>query len=152
MPVIIRKARADDVAACITIRGNTRQNPMAVSDLASVGVTETSWKRASENGELIGFICEFQRQLVGFTFRDTHSGEVMVLAMLAEYEGKGLGKRLLRGLMQSLISAGHSRLWLYASPNTEIRANGFYRHQGWRPTGEVDQHGDEVLEFLGPLD
>jgi hypothetical protein len=35
--------------------------------------------------------------------------------------------------------------WLGASRNPATRAYGFYRALGWRPTGETDRHGDEVL-------
>ncbi|MER2177626.1 MAG: GNAT family N-acetyltransferase, partial [Stenotrophomonas maltophilia] len=28
-----------------------------------------------------------------------------------------------------------------------VRSHGFYRHLGWRPTGEIDSLGDEVLEL-----
>lgn len=70
---------------------------------------------------------------------------MVVLAVLPEYEGRGVGKRLLGEVVGELRALGHRRLWLAAAPDPAIRAHGFYRSQGWRPTGEVDGIGDEIL-------
>ena len=72
----------------------------------------------------------------------------MVLALLPEYESKGIGKELLRLAMNKLHSLGHNRLFLGSADDPNVRSYGFYRHLGWRPTGQRDSHGDEVLEYI----
>lgn len=58
-------------------------------------------------------------------------------------------RRLLEAMVGDLNALGHRRVWLAASPDPTIRAHGFYRAQGWRPTGQVDAIGDEILELHG---
>ena len=76
-----------------------------------------------------------------------NTGEVLVLALLPEYEGHGLGKNMLALVTDKLFSFGIDKLWLAASPNSEIRAHGFYRHLGWVLTGMIEKNKDEVLEY-----
>ena len=71
----------------------------------------------------------------------------MVLALLPEYENRGLGRQLLGTVVQQLRDNGHRRLFLGCSPNPSRRSFGFYRHLGWRSTGTSDRFGDEVLEL-----
>jgi GNAT superfamily N-acetyltransferase len=71
---------------------------------------------------------------------------------LPEYEGIGVGRRLLEQMVQHLRSLGHGRLFLGCSADPGVRSYGFYRHLGWRATGETDAHGDQVLELLMPED
>ena len=70
-----RKAVPGDSAECIVLRGRTRQNSVSAGRLASLGITAESW---------------------GFT------GEVVVLAVLPEFEGQGIGKTLLSKVVQDL--------------------------------------------------
>ena len=89
-------------------------------------------------------------ELVGYCFGDRRSGEVVVLALLPAWEGQGLGARLLSLVVDGLRSEGFERLFLGCSADPASRSHGFYRHLGWRPTGERDGHGDEVLELRVP--
>lgn len=61
------------------------------------------------------------------------------------HEGRGIGSNLLARVVEWLRSAGFSTLWLAASPDAGTRAYGFYRSLGWRPNGEIDENGDEIL-------
>ncbi len=79
MPVVYRPAVPADAAACIDLRGRTRENAFSAEQLAALGITVKSWAAGIAQG--------------GF------------------------------------------------------RSHGFYRHLGWRPTGEIDDLGDEVLEL-----
>ena len=85
--------------------------------------------------------------VIGFCSGDSETGEVLVLAVLPEYEAKGIGKRLLSHVIECLQSAGCSRLWLAATPDPHIRAHGFYRALGWRPSGEQLENEDDILEY-----
>jgi GNAT superfamily N-acetyltransferase len=70
-----------------------------------------------------------------------------VLALLPAHEGQGVGRQLLARVVDRLLAAGHGRLFLGCSADPASRSHGFYRHLGWRSTGSVDAHGDEVLEY-----
>lgn len=98
-----------------------------------------------DNGLFIGFVVESEGKVVGFTFGDSESGEVLVVAVLAGFENQGLGSRLLDLVCTELFALGHTRLWLAASATPVVRAYGFYRRLGWHPTGTLNDDGDEIL-------
>lgn len=70
-----------------------------------------------------------------------------MLALLPAYEGQGLGRRLLLRTMALLHEQGHRQLFLYCAADPNVRSHGFYRHLGWRGTGQIDGHGDERLVY-----
>jgi ribosomal protein S18 acetylase RimI-like enzyme len=138
----------DDAAACIDLRGRTRQNAVSAARLAAVGITEASWAEEVRTHKLPGYVCSVDDKMVGYCFGDAETGEVVVLALLPEYEDQGIGKELLRLAMSGLRSRGHERLFLGCSDDPATRSYGFYRHLGWRSTGVMDSNGDEVLEYF----
>jgi len=148
MSVSFRPALPSDIAACIDLRGRTRENAVSAARLAELGITETSWSGQVRDGELPGFVAESGGVLAGYCFGDARSGEIVVLALLPEHEGRGLGRALLDRTVAHLRGLGYRRLFLGCSDNPAHRSHGFYRRLGWRPTGERDGHGDEVLELL----
>jgi len=72
----------------------------------------------------------------------------VVLALLPEFENRGIGRALLGRMVYQLASLGKTRLFLGCSRNPQHRSYGFYRHLGWRSTGTFDGHGDEVREYF----
>lgn len=148
MTIHYRPARPDDAAACIDLRGRTRENAFSATQLAELGITADSWAEGIAQGDFIGHIAEDNGILVGYGFADRDSGEVLVLALLPDYEGRGIGQRLLQEVIELARAAGHGRLFLACSADPRSRSYGFYRHLGWRATGEVDEAGDEILELV----
>lgn len=147
MPIHYRPALPADAAACIDLRGRTRENAFSAAQLAELGITVDSWAAGIAEGDFIGRIAEDDGTLVGFGFADRDSGEVLVLAVLPDHEDQGIGQRLLQEVIVLARAAGHARLFLACSADPRSRSHGFYRHLGWRPTGEVDEAGDEILEL-----
>jgi GNAT superfamily N-acetyltransferase len=145
-----RPAAPEDAPACIALRGRTRQNAIPVAQLAAYGITAASWAEGIRSGDTPGHVCLQGDALVGYCFGDRHTGEVLVLALLPEFEGRGLGRDLLARVVQQLAGLGWPRLYLGCSTDPASRSHGFYRHLGWQPTGQPDGHGDEILELLLP--
>jgi len=143
--LLFRETRATDVDALFSVRARTRENPLSKEELASLGITPQSSAIAFESGRIRGWVCLDGLKLVGFCSGDVQTGEVLVLAVLPEYERRGIGKRLLSHTTESLRSLGLRRIWLAASPDPGIRAFGFYRSLGWQPTGETLKSGDQIL-------
>ncbi|MGM9515390.1 GNAT family N-acetyltransferase [Roseateles sp. DB2] len=148
MDIELRPALPEDIAACVALRGRTRENAVSAERLASLGITVASWAGQVSRGELIGHVAWEGTQMAGYAFGELASGEVVVLALLPAYEGRGLGRELLLRLVADLQSRGHRRLFLGCSSDPAVRSHGFYRHLGWRPTGRKDRLGDEELELL----
>ncbi|UXH77793.1 GNAT family N-acetyltransferase [Roseateles amylovorans] len=149
MTLAYRAATPDDIAACIEIRGRTRENAVSAERLAQLGITEASWSTQVRADALPGFVAEQAGRIVGYCFGDAGTGEIVVLALLPSAEGRGIGRALLTMTMALLHDRGHRRLFLGCSDDPAHRSHGFYRHLGWRPTGQRDGLGDEMLEWVG---
>lgn len=142
-----RRAVSADTAECVALRGRTRENAISEATLASLGITAQSWANSIETGRLPGYVCTDDNQIVGYCFGDKQTGEIVVLAVLPQYERRGIGKALLLRIVEELRSLGYQRLFLGCSRDPSHRSHGFYRHLGWSPTGTFDVHDDEVLEL-----
>ena len=126
----------------------TRQNAVTPEKLAEYGITVQSWRDDIASGALPGFVAVDSGSIVGYCFGMKKTGEIAVLALLPEYEDKGLGRALLDRTVQCLQGLGHTRLFLGCSRDPASRSHGFYRHLGWKSTGALDEHGDEILELF----
>lgn len=145
-PVAYRAAQPEDAAACVWLRGRTRENAVSPERLQSLGITAQSWAEDIRRGELPGHICSSEGQMVGYCFGSRSEGEIVVLAVLPAFEGQGIGRELLHRMSRDLAALGHGRLFLGCSADPQSRSYGFYRHLGWRSTGKLDGRGDEILE------
>ena len=143
----ITRAVAADASECLRVRGLTRENAVSEDKLRAYGITAVSWANDISTGRLAGWVARRGEYLVGYCFGEANTGEVVVLALLPEEEGKGLGKRLLQLVAEDLRSLGHARLFLGCAADSGVRSYGFYRRLGWVATGTIDLHGDEVLEL-----
>ena len=141
------RATPSDASECVRIRALTRENAISEERLRSIGITAESWANDIRSGELPGFIGKVGFHMAGYCFGASKTGEVIVLALLPAYEGKGMGRELLSLVVTHLRGLGHQRLFLGCSSDPTVRSYGFYRQLGWRSTGVVDRHGDEVLEL-----
>ncbi|MFY7866430.1 GNAT family N-acetyltransferase [Roseateles sp.] len=148
MSIEYKTAPPDLAAKYIELRGQTRENAITPDVLRSIGITAESWARDIKTGQTRGFIALSGAQVVGYGFGDTNTGEVLVLVVHPAYEGQGVGRRLLALLVETLKGYGHARLFLGCSPDPSVRSHGFYRRLGWKSTGALDAHGDEVLALV----
>lgn len=148
MQITYRQAVPEDTPACIELRGRTRENAFSVEDLKALGITLESWQAGIADGSLPGHVALVDGELAGYCFGDRDTGEIAVLALLPAYEGLGIGKALLALMVDEFKGLGFQRLFLGCSPDPQVRSHGFYRHLGWKPTGEFDAAGDEVLAYV----
>jgi GNAT superfamily N-acetyltransferase len=147
MQLKYRPALPEDAAECVAVRGRTRQNAASEEWLHSIGVTSESWGENIRSGALPGHVCTFDGKIVGFCFGARETGEIEVVALLPDFENRGIGRELLDRTSRELAKLGHTRLFLGCSPDPANRSYGFYRHLGWRSTETFDQYGDEILEI-----
>ncbi|WIV96792.1 GNAT family N-acetyltransferase [Kinneretia aquatilis] len=130
------------------IRANTRDNAISPERLVKLGITPATLGDALEHGEVCGWLAvDGADRAVGFCNVDPASGEVLVLAVLSGQEGQGVGRALLDAAVTHLQSVGSPPPWLMAGANPALRAHGFYRAQGWKPSGRRDAQGDEELRL-----
>ena len=130
------------------LRGQTRENAISVEELAARGITDATWRADVVSGRLSGYVACVGERIVGYCFADRDTGEIVVLVVSPDHEGRGMGRALLVRVVDHLRALGFNRLFLETSADPVSRAHGFYRHMGWRPTGEQVGRGDEVLELF----
>ncbi|BCL75351.1 N-acetyltransferase GCN5 [Jeongeupia sp. HS-3] len=147
-PMHFRETRVDDLPELFALRAQTRENALSIEELAGYGITPESSAETLRAGSVKGWLCEVDGRIVGFASGDRDSGEMLVLAVLPDHEGCGIGQALLQHVVGWLQSLGHARIWLVANPDPAVRAHGFYRHCGWHATGEII-NGEEVMEYRG---
>ncbi len=127
----IRQITHADIPALFHVRPRTRENALTLEELRALGITpETvaAWMGGSTQGWLWE---ELPNEVVGFCMADRESAELLVIALLPEYEGRGIGGRLMHQAESWLADSGCKVAWLTTDLDSTLRAYGFYRHRGW---------------------
>jgi GNAT superfamily N-acetyltransferase len=125
-----REIEARDVPELFAVRVATRENALSREELARLGITEGTVLAMLETTHR-GWLCEEDDQLVGFAMGNRENGEVWVIALLPDYEGRGIGAELLTRVEDWLWSEGWAEIWLTTDVDPALRAYGFYQRQGW---------------------
>ena len=128
---MIREIEESDIPALFVVRPQTRENAMSVDELATIGITPDSIS-AAINGTHKGWLYESQGEVGGFAMGNADNAELTVMAMLPQYEGQGIGGALLSKVEDWLKASGWKKIWLTTDINPDLRAYGFYLHQGWQ--------------------
>ena len=89
-----------------------------------------------------GWVCEINRQVVGFAIADLVDNNIWALFIHPGFERIGIGKKLHEEMMSWYFSQTDKTVWLGTSPKT--RAELFYRKAGWK---EVGVHGKGEIKF-----
>jgi len=126
----IRLIEASDVSELIELRAFTRENAYSRDALREVGITEESTAARLRTTHR-GWLCEMDGTKAGFAIGDGSTGELWVIAVLPEYEGRGVGTALLDAVEAWLVSRGWGELWLWTSSDPKKRAFSFYIRHGW---------------------
>jgi ribosomal protein S18 acetylase RimI-like enzyme len=142
-----RSAGPEDIEATYAVRASTRQNPISKAQLIGMGFAPDAIRASYLAGAYVGRVCEAAGEVVGFCTGHTGTGEILSLAVRPDYEGRKIGITLLNLVIGDMRARGVSRIWLSASPDPRIRAYGFYRANGWMPTGEILENGDQILVY-----
>jgi ribosomal protein S18 acetylase RimI-like enzyme len=140
----IRVMQPRDVARCIWLRTQTRENRWSLEALEQAGITEESVTQHLAAATHCGWVCEQDGQIVGFSICDVSTGEFWVVAMLPQYEGRGIGTELVERGQRWLHERGWNEIWLCTSPDKTTRAYGLYRSLGWRDCG-VREDGEVIM-------
>ncbi len=140
--MIFREIAEADVPALFVVRTAARENTYTRGELARLGITEES-VRVMLGTSHRGWLCETDGRVVGFAMGDRRTGEMWVIAVLPEFEGRGIGARLLTEVENWLFAEGWTEVWLTTSIEPELRAYGFYRRCGW-----VDREIKDGLRYM----
>jgi GNAT superfamily N-acetyltransferase len=130
--VNIRDIRESDIPALFHVRPRTRENALTLEELRVLDITPESvatWLAGSTRG----WLCETSaKEVVGFCMADCSTSELLVIALLPEYEGGGVGGRLMQRAEAWLKQSGCTTAWLTTDLDQSLRAYWFYLHRGWK--------------------
>ena len=125
-----REVTPDDMPAIFDVRIRTWHNPNGKEELECMGITRRSVREMLKSFHR-GWLCETEGEIIGFAIGNKETAEMWVIAVLKEFEGKGIGGTLLTMIEDWLASEGIKESWLTTYPTEGTRAIGFYHHQGW---------------------
>jgi ribosomal protein S18 acetylase RimI-like enzyme len=144
--MVFREMQQTDIGRCIEVRTLVRENRYSLAALRQEGITEESVAGMLETTHQ-GWVCEIDDQIVGFSMGDRSTGEFWVVAVLPEYEGRGIGRKLTELAVQWLRANGCNEIWLWTSPDTSTRAYALYRN--WEDCGVED--GKRIMKLSQKL-
>ncbi|QCI98145.1 GNAT family N-acetyltransferase [Agrobacterium larrymoorei] len=128
MPIEIRLAESNDVAALFNVRTSVRENHMSRESLSELGITYTSVSKMI-SASPCAWVAVSDNEIVGFSMIDVPNASLFAAFVLPAHEAKGLGTQLI-AVAESELFKHHSLIWL--ETDRDSRAAGFYRHLGWR--------------------
>jgi enterochelin esterase-like enzyme/ribosomal protein S18 acetylase RimI-like enzyme len=144
--ITYRQIVDEDIPALFEIRIATWHNERGAEELAAHGINPETVRRRLQTDHA-GWIALADEQPVGFAMANRSNGELWVIAVLAKYEGQGIGKALIGQAEAWLFSHGWDEIWLTTDPDESVRAVGFYRHLGWADW-KIDR--DRYLRKVNP--
>ena len=141
--MIFREAKVEDIPALSGIRLSVTEN--VLSDPRKV-TPEMFAAYLSVRGK--GWLCEVGGEAVGFSVASRADASIWALFVKPEYEGMGIGTRLLKLATDWLFETGAPSISLSTDAGT--RADRVYERQGWRrgeirPDGEVGYRLDKAV-------
>ena len=128
----MREAVAADMPGIAHVRTSVRENLLTREQLDRLGITNDS-VAASLLTHRRGWVAVHAGEVVAFSMADRTDYSIFALFVLPEFEGRGLGGRLLDAALAWQWEQGAERVWLSTGPGT--RAQAFYERRGWLPAG-----------------
>ncbi len=132
--MIYREAKIEDIAALSEVRLSVKENALSNPQRITFEMYRTY---LSEIGK--GWLCEINGNVVGFSVASPEDNSIWALFVKPEYEGKGIGTKLLNLATQYLFENGASAVSLTTAVNT--RADKFYEQSGWK-RGAIGSDGE----------
>lgn len=139
-----REMEPNDISRCIEIRSLARENRYSIEALRRAGITQKS-VAAMLTTTHKGWVCEVDQSIVGFSMGNRRTGEFWVVAVLPEFERRGIGTRLTERVVQWLRANACADIWLWTSPDVSTRVYALYRKFGWQDCGV--QNGQRLMRL-----
>lgn len=144
-PSHIRLATPKDIEAIFAIRTSVKENHLSREQLTEMGITSEIIRDTILTAPCL-WIAEVDGTPVGFSMADLEEGSVFAMFLFPEFEGLGLGRRLMEKVEETLFKH-HPKIWLETS--SDSRAYNFYQKLGWHVVEQL-KDGDVKFEKTQP--
>ncbi|MCQ8229854.1 GNAT family N-acetyltransferase [Pantoea trifolii] len=134
----IRTARLSDIEGTFDVRTSVIENHLSREEMRQMGITESVVGDMVEKS-LCAWVATENNKIIGFSMIFPDEGCLFAAFVLPEYEGKGIGRRLVMLAEQELFQH-HDIAWLETDKNS--RAAKFYMQLGWG--NETDLNGTDI--------
>lgn len=138
MSINVRTARLSDVEGMFDVRTSVIENHLSREEMREIGITEGVVGDMIEKS-LCAWVATENNKIIGFSMILPDEGCLFAAFVLPEYEGKGIGRRLVMLAEQELFQH-HDIAWLKTDKNS--RAAKFYMQLGWG--NETDLNGTDI--------
>ncbi|MEN4770542.1 GNAT family N-acetyltransferase [Duffyella gerundensis] len=130
----IRTARASDIDSIFEVRTSVLENYLSREEMRQLGITESVVADMIEKN-LCAWVAAENDKIDGFSMILSDEGCLFAAFVLPEYEGRGIGRRLVFLAEQELFKH-HEIAWLETDKNS--RAAKFYMQLGWGNKKEIN--------------
>jgi GNAT superfamily N-acetyltransferase len=135
--MMLREARVGDIPQIQIVRNAVKENALSDPDLVT---DQDCADFITQRGK--GWICEMERQVVGFSIVDLVDHNIWALFVHPDFDKRGIGKQLHDVMLDWYFDQTQQSVWLGTAPGT--RAEAFYRRAGWK---EIGLHGKGEIKF-----
>jgi len=141
MTPILRTAFQADIPAIFDVRTSVKENHISLERMAEMGITPQTIAAALTAQPCI-WVAEQDGEVIGFAMADTDDACVFALFVRPEWEGHGIGRRLM-DRAEAFLFARHDTIWL--GTDATCGAARFYDRLGWVRKHQMES-GDTRFE------
>lgn len=135
--MLFREAKIEDIKQIQIVRNAVKENTLSNPNL----VTDRDCEEfLFERGK--GWVCEIDNKVIGFAIADLKDDNIWALFLDPEFEGRGIGSKLQKMMLDWYFGTGKENVWLGTAPGT--RAEIFYGKTGWIRNG---MNGSKEVKF-----
>ncbi|MTJ84131.1 MAG: GNAT family N-acetyltransferase [Telmatospirillum sp.] len=145
--ITYRTAVPADIPACLEIKGRVLEKTFSEAAFQELAVATETWRRRVRDDSFPGVVACSGGEVIGYCFGEKMTGEIVVLSLLPEFEGLGVGRTLLRMVADAFRDRGFGKLFCGCPTDRTSRAWGFFRYLGWKPTGKRNAADRDIMEF-----
>ena len=138
MSINVRTAQLSDIDGMFEVRTSVIENHLSREEMRQMGITESAVADMIEKNHC-AWVATVNDKIIGFTMILQDEGCLFAAFVLPEYEGRGVGRRLVMLAEQELFEH-HEIAWLETDKNS--RAAKFYMQLGWG--NETNINGTDI--------